>query len=264
MSILVEDRERGVTMEAIVVGNGPDVVMIASAMRGAADFSLLQDDLAKAGFRSIAINMRNAGRSKGPDGDFTLHDLANDVAAVIEELCDGPVHIIGHALGNIIARGTASFRTDLIRSVTVMPCGGHDLGRYPVSDHVIQSMGRCHDETLSESERCEALNVAFFAPGNDPSRWLDGWWPQSSVVSTAALKTDPEKWWRGGDGPILILQPLEDAMSPRQSGLNSVEALGERASYVEIPRCGHAILPEQPELVARAVIAFLREQEAAT
>jgi pimeloyl-ACP methyl ester carboxylesterase len=263
MSILVQDRERGVILEAIVVGTGPDVVMIASAMRGAADFSLLQDDLAKAGFRSIAINMRNAGRSKGPDGDFTLCDLANDVAAIIEELCDGRVHIVGHALGNIIARGTASFHPDLIRSVTVMPCGGHDLGRYPVSDHVIQSMGRCHDETLSESERCEALSAAFFAPGNDPSSWLDGWWPQSSVVSTAALKADPEKWWRGGDGPILILQPLEDAMSPRQSGLNSVEALGERASYVEIPHCGHAILPEQPELVARAVIAFLYEQEAA-
>jgi len=250
-------------MEAIVQGEGPDVVMIASALRGAGDFAQLQEDLARAGFRSVAINMRGAGRSKGPDRDFTLRDLAEDVAGVIEELCDGPVHIIGHALGNIIARGTASFRPDLVRSVTVMPCGGHDLGKYPVSDHVIESMGRCHDDSLSERERCEALSVAFFAPGNDPSCWLDGWWPESSIVSTAALGTEPEKWWRGGDGPILVLQPLEDAMSPRQSGLNSVEALGERASYVEIPHCGHAILPEQPELVAKAVTAFLREQEAA-
>jgi len=263
MSIIVEDTERGVTMETIVVGQGPDVVLIASALRGAGDFAMLQQDLAQAGFRSIAIHMRGAGRSKGPDGDLTLYDLAQDVAGVIEELCDGPVHIVGHALGNIIARGTASFHPDLIRSVAVMPCGGHDLGKYPVSDHVIQSMGRCHDETLSEDERCEALSVAFFAAGNDPHCWIEGWWPASTIVSTAALKTDPEEWWRGGDGPILILQPLEDAMSPRQSGLNSAEALGKRASYMEIPHCGHAILPEQPEVVARAVIAFLREQEAA-
>jgi pimeloyl-ACP methyl ester carboxylesterase len=264
MSILVEDPERDVLIEAIVQGEGPDVVLIASALRGAGDFAQLQQDLAEAGFRSIAIHMRGAGRSKGPDGGLTLHDIAEDVAGVIEELCDGPVHIVGHALGNIIARGTASFHPELVRSVTVMPCGGHDLGTYPVSEHVIQSMGRCHDESLSEEERCEALSVAFFAQGNDPGVWLDGWWPGSTIVSTAALKTDPQQWWRAGDKPMLILQPLEDAMSPRESGLASVKALGERASYVEIPHCGHAILPEQPELVARSVIAFLREQEAAS
>jgi len=262
MSILIEDPQRGVTMEAIVCGEGPDVILIASALRGAGDFAQLQEDLAEAGFRSIAIHMRGAGRSSGPDGDFTLHDLARDVAGVIEELCDGPVHIVGHALGNIVARGTASFWPDLVRSVTVMPCGGHDLGKHPVSQDVIAAMGRCHDEDLSDAERCEALAIAFFAPGNDPGSWLEGWWPESTIVSTAALSTDPEQWWRAGEKPILILQPLEDAMSPRESGLASAEALGERANYVEIPHCGHAILPEQPELVARAVTAFLHEQEA--
>jgi pimeloyl-ACP methyl ester carboxylesterase len=261
MNILVDDGERGVTMDCIVEGEGPDVVLIASALRGAGDFSQLQRDLAEAGYRSIAVHMRGAGRSTGPDGDFDLRDLAEDVAGVIEELCEGPVHIVGHALGNIIARGTASFHPGLVRSVTVMPCGGHDLGKYPVSDHVIQAMTRCHDESLSEAERRKALSIAFFAPGNDPGSWLEDWWPQATIVSTAALKTDPKEWWRAGGKPMLILQPLEDAMSPRQSGLDSVKALGAQASYAEIPHCGHAILPEQPELVARSVIAFLNEQE---
>lgn len=263
MNILVDDPGRGITMEAIVKGEGPDVVLIASALRGAGDFAQLQDDLADAGFRSIAIHMRGAGRSKGPQEEFDLADIARDIAGVIEELCDDPVHIVGHALGNIIARGTASFHPDLIRSVTVMPPGGHDLGKYPVSDQVIAAMGRCHDASLGDAERCEALSIAFFAAGNDPGCWLEGWWPVSTVVSTAALKTDPEKWWRAGDNPILVLQPLEDAMSPRERGLDFIRAVGKRASYVEIPQCGHAILPEQPELVAKAVIAFLREQEAA-
>lgn len=264
MSILVEDPERGVTMEAVVEGEGPDVVLIASAMRGAGDFARLQKDLAEAGFRSVAIHMRGASRSKGPDAEFTLRDIAEDVAGVIEELCDGPVHIVGHALGNIIARGTASFHPELVRSVTVMPCGGHDLGKYPVSDEVIGAMGRCHDESLSDEDRCEALSVAFFAPGNDPSCWLEDWWPESTIVSMAALRNDPQEWWRAGGKPMLILQPLEDAMSPRQSGLASVEALGDQARYAELPHCGHAILPEQPELVARSVIGFLREQETAS
>lgn len=260
MSTLVHDPGRDVTIEVISKGAGPDVILLASAMRGAGDFAMLQDALAQAGFRSHAVNMRGAGRSKGPVGEFGLRDIADDVALVVEKLCDGPAHLVGHALGNIVARATASYRPDVVRSVAVMPCGGHDLGKYPVSEHVIVAMQRCHDLGLSEAERRKALSIAFFAPGNDPGSWLEGWWPQSTGISTAALRVDPEEWRWAGDVPILILQPLEDAMSPRQSGLESRAAFGDRAHYAELPRCGHAILPEQPGLVAGHLIAFLHQQ----
>lgn len=260
MNILVEDKDRGVAIDVVTKGQGPEVVMLASAMRGAADFAILQDALDQAGFRSIAVNMRGAGRSKGPDGDFTLRDIADDVAMVVRQLCVGPAHLVGHALGNIVARATASYRPDVVRSVTVMPCGGHDLGKYPVTHQVIAAMQRCHDGSLSEQERRDALSIAFFARGNDPGCWLDGWWPRATGISAAALSADAEEWWRAGNVPMLILQPLEDAMSPRQSGLDSKAAFGQRARYAEIPECGHAILPEQPERIAVEVIDFLRVQ----
>ena len=86
MSILVEDRARGVTIEAVVRGEGTDVILLASALRGAADFAEVQNRLAAEGFRSIALNMRGVGRSDGPDGDFTLRDIADDIACVIDQL----------------------------------------------------------------------------------------------------------------------------------------------------------------------------------
>ena len=259
--ILVEDRARGVAIEALVAGAGPDVVLLASALRGAADFAEVQARLAAAGFRTIALNMRGVGRSTGPFANLTLRDLADDVAGVIGELCEGPAHLVGHALGNIVARGTASFRPEMVRSVTVMPCGGHNLGSFPVSGHVLHHFARCHQPDLSEAERRESLSVAFFAPGNDPGAWLDGWWPQATGISAAALKTDPEEWWHAGDKRVLILHPLEDAMAPPAQGHAARDAFGARAQYVEIPRCGHAILPEQPEFVAQAIAAFLRAQD---
>jgi pimeloyl-ACP methyl ester carboxylesterase len=57
---------------------------------------------------------------------------------------------------------------------------------------------------------------------------------------------------------MLVLQPLEDAMAPRQVGLDVLAALDDRVTYVEVPRCGHAILPEQPDVVAASLVAFLR------
>jgi pimeloyl-ACP methyl ester carboxylesterase len=260
MSIVIEDRSRDVTIEAIVAGEGPDVILLASALRGANDFAELQSRLTHAGFRSIALNMRGVGRSTGPDSDFTLRDIADDIAGVARQLCRSPAHLVGHALGNILARATASYRPEVVRSVTVMPCGGHNLESFPVSEHVLRHFARCHQFDLSDEERRESLSVAFFAAGNDPGAWLEGWWPQASGITAAAMATDPEEWWRASDKPVLILHPLKDAMVPPGQGLAAKAAFGSRADYDELPQCGHAILPEQPELVARLIVRFLQAQ----
>jgi pimeloyl-ACP methyl ester carboxylesterase len=257
---MVEDSGRGVRIEVLVEGAGPDVVLVPSAMRGAEDFAHLQAALRDAGYRSLAINPRMAGRSAGPLEGLTLQDIADDVALVVDRLCGGPAHLVGHALGNVCVRAAASFRPEIARSVAVMPCGGHDLADRPVSPEVIAAMPRCHDESLPQSERVEALRTAFFARGNDPSVWLDGWWPQSAGIAGAIGRTDPELWWRGGVVPMLILMPLEDAMMSADAGRKIAESLGSRATYVEIGNCGHAILPEQPAAVAAHLITFLDRQ----
>lgn len=256
-AVLIEDKARGLTFEVLIEGSGPDVVLVPSAMRGATDFALLQAALTKVGYRSLALNPRMAGRSKGPLEALTLHDIADDVAFVVNTLAGGKAHLVGHALGNIGVRATASFRPEVARTVAVMPCGGHDLAAHPVSQEVIQAMPRCHDESLTREERLAALRTAFFAPGNDPSVWLSDWWPQSAGIANAIPTADPELWWRGGEVPILIIQPLNDAMASTEAGRATAKAMGSRCTYVEVDNCGHAILPEQPAEIARHIIEFL-------
>jgi pimeloyl-ACP methyl ester carboxylesterase len=140
-----------------------------------------------------------------------------------------------------------------------MPCGGHNLTARPVSPEVVAAVGRCHDHALDDEERLAALRLAFFAPGNDPRPWLDGWWPGSAGLAAALMQSDPEEWWRGGHVPMLIVQPLEDVMASPEVGREAAAALGDRATYVEVPHCGHAILPEQPDAIAGHVIRFLRD-----
>jgi pimeloyl-ACP methyl ester carboxylesterase len=257
VAVLVEDRPRRVTLEVRVEGAGPDVVLVPSAMRGAADFAALQAALTAAGYRSIALNPRRAGNSTGAIDGITLRDLADDVALVVTEVGNGRAHLVGHALGNILVRATASYRPDVVRTVTVMPCGGHDLESRPVSPAVVAAMARCHDSALSEAERLAALRLAFFAGASDPRPWLDGWWPASGGIAAAARRSPPDEWWRAGTVPMLIVQPLEDAMATPESGREAAAALGDRVTYVEVPQCGHAILPEQPAVVAGHVIRFL-------
>jgi pimeloyl-ACP methyl ester carboxylesterase len=254
--IVIDDTARDIRLEVLVEGAGELVVLVPSAMRGAADFAQLQRALTAAGYRSVAINPRGAGRSTPPTEDISLPDFAADIACVVHQLSAGRAHLVGHANGNTVVRATASYRPEVAATVTVMPCGGHNLDAYPVPDKVLDAFRRCHDETLSEQERLEALGITFFAAGNDARSWLDGWWPASA--SGALYRSDPDEWWRAGTAPILIIQPLEDAMAPVGVGRDTAAALGDRATYIEIPRCGHAILPEQPEAIAQHVIAFLR------
>ena len=255
---ILEDRDRGVVLEVLIEGAGPDVVLVPSAMRGAEDFAVLQATLTDAGYRTLAVNPRGAGRSTGELDGLTLPDVADDLAFVVGARCRGPAHLVGHALGNILVRATASYRPEVAATVTVMPCGGHDLGTHPVPPDVIAAVGRCHDQTLPTSDRLAALELAFFAPGNDASVWLNGWWPAAGGVAAALGRTDPEEWWRAGTVPILIIQPLDDAMAAPEVGRQAAAALGQRATYREVPNCGHAILPEQPDAIAHHLIEFLR------
>ena len=74
------------TVEFHVYGDGPVVIMIPSLGRRADDFSDLAVRLAAAGYTTACIEPRGVGKSAGLMENLTLHDVAGDAAAVIEEI----------------------------------------------------------------------------------------------------------------------------------------------------------------------------------
>src|SRR5262249_31687450 len=71
-----------------------DVVMLPSLGRGSHDFDALAAQVAEAGYRVMLPEPRGIGDSKGPLDGQSLHDFANDVAAVIAHVCAPPVMLI--------------------------------------------------------------------------------------------------------------------------------------------------------------------------
>src|SRR6185436_20819054 len=103
------------------------------------------------------------------------------------------------------------------------------------------------------------LAAAFFAPGHDPSVWLDGWWPEVAAAQSAAVRaTKTEEWWEAGGKSIVVLQASDDAIAPRENALDLKRRLGDRVRIVDITGAGHAMLPERPEQIAAAVLAALK------
>lgn len=235
-------------------GSGPTVLLLPSLGRGQTDFSDLAGRLDAAGYRSMAIDPRGIGESAGALDGLTLHDLAADVVAVIERAAVAPVVVVGHAFGNRVARCLAADRPDLVRGVVLLAAGG----RVHPSDEVLAAMGRVLDESTPPQEHVAAVACAFFAGGNDPTVWRDGWFRASARLQSLATRATPvEDWWDAGSAPILIVQGLQDVVAVPENGRQLRDAFPARVSLVELEGAGHALLPERPIEVATAVIEFL-------
>ena len=240
-------------IEVHLSGEGPLVVMLPSMGRGAADFDRLAADVAAAGYRVACPEPRGLGASAVPDRLETLATLAADVAAVITEL-GGPAVVVGHAYGNRIARMTATEQPELVESLVLLACGGF----IPVTEEMAVAMRTIFDTRNPPEVRLDAVGKAFFAPGNDPSVWADGWYGSlARHQEHATVSTSVGDWWAGGNAPMLAVQPADDMLAVPANADALVEAVGDRVEVVVIPKAGHALLPEQPEAVADTVIGWL-------
>ena len=237
-------------------GEGPPIVLLPSLGRGAEDFDPIAQRLAEAGFRVLRPQPRGIGRSEGPLTGIDMHDYAADVAAVIEHAGSGAAFVVGHAFGNRVARMLATDRPDLVRAVALVAA---NIGKAPSPSDVRAAIRNSADASLPDAERLAALRYAFFAPGNDPSAWLDGWHPEVLAAQRiAGDRTSREEDFAGGRAPILYLQPGHDPLAHVEDAEAYKAQFGARVTIVVIPHASHAVIAEQPDAVSDALIAYAR------
>jgi pimeloyl-ACP methyl ester carboxylesterase len=250
--------ERGDTrIEVLAQGSGPRVVMVPSLGRPAEDFDHLALALARAGYCALRPQPRGIGESRGPMHGLTLHDLARDMAAVIEAYGGQPAVMAGHAFGNFVARATAADFPRRVRAVVLLAA----THTWPLRPELRDSINKSHQMDLPEDVRLKHLQHVFFAPGSDARVWLQGWREDVMHMEREATEATPKpEWWTAGTAPVLDLMADCDPLSPPDSRHCYVEAFGaHRVTTALIPRAAHALLPEQPEAVARAVLDYLKK-----
>ena len=106
----------------------------------------------------------------------------------------------------------------------------------------------------------EDVRYAFFADGNDiPDHWTRGWHTKTAIAQgkAVAASADDESWHCAGGVPMLIVQPMQDRIAPIENAYALRDKCPQEVEIVEVQNAGHALLPEQPEAVAEAVLAFL-------
>lgn len=248
-------------IEARIRGAGPSVVLLPSLGRGACDFDEITALMAGRGIRTICPQPRGIGGSALPGRPFDMRDMAQDIVQVVEATCEGPALIGGHAFGNYVARSVASFFPFAVRGIALVAASpGRVPGQAsPYDPEVIDAVYRCSDVSLPRQERLRLLQLAFFAEGNDPSVWLQGWYPEAKQLQRQAQTLTPvDAFFAAGTVPILDLQAAQDTVAPRKHCHVLSSALGDRVTIELIDGAGHALLPEQPLAVDQALTRWVR------
>jgi len=246
-------RYDNVEIDLIAEGRGPLIVMLPSRGRDSEDFDDVASRLAEAGYRVLRPQPRGAGRSTGPLEGIRMQDLARDVAHVIARENAGPAVIAGHAYGNWVARMTATDHPALVRGIVLMAAAAKT---YP--DELRAAVQQSGDASLPDEQRLAALRKGFFLPPHDASVWLRGWAAAANKAqSVAASATKQAEYWQAGTVPMLDLVPDRDPFKPKEKWNESREEFGERVSVVVIPNASHALIPEQPDAVVDAILAWI-------
>ncbi|EYU17057.1 alpha/beta fold hydrolase [Photorhabdus aegyptia] len=236
------------SIEYSVRGEGPLLMILASTGRGTAEFAPLADRLAMRGYRVALPEPRGISRSTGPMENVTFHDFADDFAAVVAAE-GGKAIIVGHAYGHWIAKTIAADYPKMTRGIVLL-AGAAKSWPSELSDAITV----ISNPTSTREERLAKLRLAFFAEGNDPTSWLEGWHADVIKSQSSARKlTNRKDWWAGGTAPILDLQASSDPFRPETSRMEAKNEFGNRVTVSVIEGASHALPAEKPLEAADAI-----------
>jgi pimeloyl-ACP methyl ester carboxylesterase len=255
----VECRISEVTLHYVEHGSGVPIV----ALHGAgvdhreieAAFEAVVPDT---GYRRIYPDLPGMGRS-------TTAGLAcnDDVVALlgdfIDHLADGPVLLLGHSYGAYLARGVAARRPDRTLGLALLCPVGERSGDVP--DHEAVRQDNSAYEELEPSQRAGFDEYFVVRTPATARRYREHVAPGLGLVDEAALSGIFARWkvQVGSDPcslPTLLAAGRRDSIAGYLDAINLLDRY-PHATLAVIEDAGHALMHEQPELLATLVADWL-------
>lgn len=215
-------------------------------------------------FRAITLDARDAGRSGRMVGEYTLEDVAEDVAGWLKEHSISRVHVVGHSMGGLVAQVLAAGWPGLVSSLVLASshAGGDPWRRAVVASWISMrehaSAGEFTLWTLPWlagrgffSDPMGSEGMVRFAEG-DPYRQSPDAFARQARAILAFDGVDPSRLAM----PVLVLSGEQDLVNPPSVARELAEKL-PNAELVLIPGVGHLPHIENGRAFRAAIDAFL-------
>jgi pimeloyl-ACP methyl ester carboxylesterase len=262
-----------VTLDAHVSGPADGEVVLLVAGLGMPRISWppeLVDQLHAAGYRTVAADNRDTGRStvlpgglagleRTPDGRpaalYSLTDLAGDLVGLLDHLEVASAHVLGVSMGGMIAQRIAIDRPERVATLHLImtTTGDWSVGlphegvswvlTTPVPDDLDGFVA--HQRAAAEATGSPGLVDAARVEAQVRTEYARGVHPEGTARQLAAILADPDRTpdLRALSVPTVVVHGAEDPLIG-VSGGRAVAAAIRDARYVEVPGMGHDLPPE--------------------
>lgn len=244
---------------------GPDVLLLPGFTGSKEDFTPLLDPLADAGYRVTSVDLPGQFESPGPDDptSFLPGRLAEVVRTLTAQLV-GPVHLVGHSFGGLVARAAVIADAEPYADLVLMSSGpaaisGVRRKRLEDLEPLLPfGLAGVYDaiEAALESE------AGYVAPPPDLAEFLRRRFLSGSAVMLAgmgaALRSEPDRVEElaAVSIDILVLCGQADDAWPPEVQVRMAQRLSARMAIVE--DAAHSPAVENTAATAAALIEFWR------
>jgi pimeloyl-ACP methyl ester carboxylesterase len=116
----------GIALHVAEIGSGPLVLLLHGFPQFWWTWRQQLLDLADAGFRAVAVDLRGYGASDKPPRGYDVPNLAADVTKLVAAMGERDAVLVGHDMGALLAWTVAATRPDVVRRLAVL-AGPHPL-----------------------------------------------------------------------------------------------------------------------------------------
>ena len=211
----------------------------------------------------IMIDHRNHGMAPQVSQRYSIEDVADDLAAVLDTLDVGAIDAVGYSMGGSIAQALAHRHPGRIRRLTLIAA----LAKYPDNWRWARQIGTFLArawERLTGTGVPEVRTGYLVATGSvryEHVRWL---WHEThrrnpdagSQATFAVLRFDSTSWIGRLDTETMVVIPGKDMLVP-PAWQYALAAMIPATKVVEIPDGGHEVVWTHPDLIVDALREFL-------
>ena len=261
--MLINLAGRRIYYDLIGPDSGPTVCFTHSLASDGGMWTEQLPELLGAGFRVLRLDMRGHGGSDPVSGDYTMEELADDVAAALDFLGVSQVHLIGLSIGGMLGQAFAIRHGQRLSSAMLCatapqtPPGAQDSWAPRIEAvRTENSLAPLANATM-ERWFTDAYNTL------NPERWKQ---IHATIAGTTAagylgcaaaiLNFDFVEKLPSVQVPTLVVCGADDEGTP-PAGNKRIAELIPGGRYEEIDQARHFVNVERPEAFNRIMLSWL-------
>lgn len=248
-------------------GTGEPLLLIMGLSGNADWWNPLLLELLAERFHVVVFDNRGAGRSGKPPGPYSIAQMAEDAAGLMDRLGWASAHVLGMSMGGMIAQELALQHPARVRKLVLLvtTCGGRE--HVPAKPEVLKMLNMSVEGISAEVVARSTLYLLYppsFIEANPEAmeamvrNILKAPTPPQCLVAQLTAIAQWSDFPRLKDirQETLIITGSEDILvPPENSRILAREIPNNR--LLEFPGGGHGLIGQFPREVAEEVLAFL-------